>query len=166
MICRMIQWNVSTCKNPCTLHWKFNARQKAPLLYIGNCIYVTVYLTSKENTQIILQKVDTVCNIHRVKLIWRWRHYSRIKLLMPCAMVLTRGDIPLDHSTNHLQNTWHFVSDLHWRGVSIQISSFRTFNTFRCTWLQRKTHKSFYNLLFCSHKKDILLPQHIIFFPQ
>jgi hypothetical protein len=26
MICRMIQWNVSTCKNPCTWHWKFNAR--------------------------------------------------------------------------------------------------------------------------------------------
>ena len=28
-----------------------------------------------------------------------------IKLSMPCARVLTRGDIPLDHSTNHLQNT-------------------------------------------------------------
>jgi hypothetical protein len=26
MICRMIQCNVSTCKNPCTWHWKFNAR--------------------------------------------------------------------------------------------------------------------------------------------
>jgi hypothetical protein len=45
---------------------------------------------------------------------------------MPCARVLTRGDIPLDHSTNHLQNMWHFVSDLQWRGVSIQISSLRT----------------------------------------
>jgi hypothetical protein len=33
---------------------------------------------------------------------------------------------PLDHSTNHLQNTWHFVSDLQWRGVSIQISSLWT----------------------------------------
>jgi hypothetical protein len=26
-------------------------------MYIANCIYVTVYLTSKENTQIILQCV-------------------------------------------------------------------------------------------------------------
>jgi hypothetical protein len=40
--------------------------------------------------------------------------------------VISCGDIPLDHSKNHLQNTWHFVSDLQWRGVSIQISSFRT----------------------------------------
>ena len=51
---------------------------------------------------------------------------KRVKLSMPCTRVLTRGDIPLDHSKNHLQNTWHFVSDLQWRGVSIQISSFRT----------------------------------------
>jgi hypothetical protein len=44
-----------------------------------------------------------------------------IKLSMPCARVLTRGDILLDHSTNHLQNTWHFVSDLQWRGVSVVV---------------------------------------------
>jgi hypothetical protein len=49
-------------------------------------------------------------------LVWIVCH---LKLSVPCTRLLICGDIPLDHSTNHLQNTWHFVSDLQWRGVSI-----------------------------------------------
>ena len=77
-----------------------------------------------------------------------WRHYSRIKLSMPCARVLTCGDIPLDHSINHLQNTWHFVSDLQWRGVSIKISSLRTRLNID-TPLHCKSDKNYH--LFCKY---------------
>jgi hypothetical protein len=64
---------------------------------------------------------DTVYNIHRVELVWcHWLY------LLSFQWVFTSGDVTLDHSTNHLQNTWYFVSDLQWRGVSIKFSSLRT----------------------------------------
>jgi hypothetical protein len=78
--CRMIQWNVSTCKNPCTWHWKFNARVVASYKLHPH-VYCKLYL---------------------------------------------RYSIPDFKGKHSLQNTWHFVSDLQWRGVSIQISSLRT----------------------------------------
>ena len=95
--------------------------------------------------------------IHDLEILAHVWILCNLKLSVPCTRLLTCGDIPLDHSTNHLQNTWHFVSDLQWRGVSIQYSYLRTLLNID-TSLHCKSDTNYH--LFCKYNLDGIQGHH------